>query len=465
MLDRVHYATILSKSKNVTRPLTLCDARFIVLGELTHMKILVIGSGAREHALVWKLKQSPEVAHIWSAPGNDGIAQDAECMPADLSDVPAIADIAGKLKPDVTVVGPEQPLVLGISDEFAKRGLSIVGPSREAARLEGSKVFAKEFMQRHGIPTATTYGIFDAAVDAYTSLCEVDWPVVVKADGLCGGKGVLVTSSPDDATAFIERLMESRDFGDAGKQVIIEEGLSGPEISYIVLTDGEKFVPLAASRDFKRAFDGDLGPNTGGMGAISTEDLVSAETEKVIQEKVVRPTIAGMAKDGKKYKGFLYFGLMMTSSGPKVLEFNCRLGDPETEALVMRMNFDLAALLRGAVTGNLDGSTLSWKPNVSLSLVLAAGGYPGAPKIGAPIAGLGRTGADCAVFHGGTKKEENIYYVSSGRVLNIAAAADSMADVRSRVYGAAKEILFEGMHYRSDIGKESPKAVNRVAQS
>lgn len=427
------------------------------------MKILVIGGGAREHALVWKLKQSPEVEHIWCAPGSDGIAQIAECVTADLSDVSGMADMAAKLKPELTVVGPEQPLVLGISDEFAKRGLSIVGPSRDAAQLEGSKVFAKEFMQRHAIPTASTYGIFDAPVDAYTSLCEVDWPVVVKADGLCGGKGVLVTSSPDEATAFIERLMESKDFGDAGKRVIIEEGLSGAEISYIVVTNGHDFVPLAASRDYKRAFDGDLGPNTGGMGAISSDDLVLSEVETAIQEKVVRPTIAGMARDGKEYKGFLYFGLMMTSSGPKVLEFNCRLGDPETEALVMRMNFDLATLLRRAVTGNLETATLSWKPKVSLSLVLAAGGYPGVPKIGAPIAGLDRA-RGCAIFHGGTKKKECINYVSSGRVLNIAAAANSIAEARSKVYDAAKEIAFEGMHYRSDIGKESAKAANRVAQ-
>ena len=426
------------------------------------MKTLVIGSGAREHALVWKLRQSPEVEHVWCAPGNDGIAQIAECVPADLGDVTGVADIAAKLKPDLTVVGPEQPLVLGIADEFAKRSLPILGPSRDAAQLEGSKVFAKEFMQRHGIPTASTYGTFEAAVDAYTSLCEVDWPVVVKADGLCGGKGVLVTSSPDEATAFIERVMEGNEFGDAGKRVIVEEGLSGAEISYIVLTNGEKFIPLAASRDYKRAFDGDLGPNTGGMGAISSDDLVSSEIETAIQEKVVRPTIAGMARDGKEYKGFLYFGLMMTSSGPRVLEFNCRLGDPETEALVMRMNFDLATLLRTAVTGDLEGMTLRWAPKVSLSLVLAADGYPGAPKIGASIVGLDK--ADCAIFHGGTKKKEGDYYVSSGRVLNLAAAANSIAEARSRVYDAAKGISFEGMHYRSDIGKESAKAINRVAQ-
>lgn len=434
-----------------------------MFAELTDMKILVIGGGAREHALVWKLRQSPQVEHIWCAPGNDGIAQIAECVAADPSDVSGTADIAGKLKPDLTIVGPEQPLVLGVADEFAKRRLSIIGPSRDAAQLEGSKVFAKEFMHRHGIPTASTYGIFDASVDAYTSLCEVDWPVVVKADGLCGGKGVLVTSSPDEATAFIERLMETKEFGDAGTRVIIEEGLSGPEISYMVLTDGEKFVPLAASRDYKRAFDDDTGPNTGGMGAISTEDLISMEVEKTIQEKVVRPTIVGMAREGKEYKGFLYFGLMMTSSGPNVLEFNCRLGDPETEALVMRMNFDLAALLRAAVTGNMESVRPSWSPKVSLSLVLAASGYPGVSKIGVPISGTENV-SDCAVFHGGTKKEGNVYYVRSGRVLNLATAAENIAEARSRVYGAARHIVFEGMHYRRDIGEESAKAANRVAQ-
>jgi len=427
------------------------------------MKILVIGGGAREHALVWKLRQSPQVEHVWCAPGNDGIAQIAECVAANLGDVSGTADIAGKLKPDLTIVGPEQPLVLGVADEFAKRGLSIIGPSREAAQLEGSKVFAKEFMQRHGIPTASTYGIFDAAVDAYTSLCEVDWPVVVKADGLCGGKGVLVTSSPDEATAFIERLMETKEFGDAGKHVIVEEGLSGPEISYMVLTDGEKFVPLAPSRDYKRAFDGDAGPNTGGMGAISSDDLISREVETRIQEKVVRPTIAGMARDGKEYKGFLYFGLMMTSSGPKVLEFNCRLGDPETEAVVLRMNFDLAALLRATMNGNMESVPPSWSPKVSLSLVLAADGYPGVPKTGGSISGTERV-SNCAVFHAGTRKEGNSYYVRSGRVLNIAAAAESMSEARSKVYNAAKQISFEGMHYRRDIGKETANAANRVAQ-
>ncbi|MHB8413243.1 MAG: phosphoribosylamine--glycine ligase [Candidatus Acidiferrales bacterium] len=423
------------------------------------MKILIIGGGGREHALAWKLRQSPSVQHVWAAPGNDGMAQDAECLAVNLSDVTALAEIAARLKPDLTIVGPEQPLVLGIADEFSRRGLSLIGPSRDAAQLEGSKVFAKEFMERHGIPTASTYGIFDAAVDAYTSLCEVDWPVVVKADGLCGGKGVLVTSSPDEATAFIERLMETKEFGDAGKRVIVEEGLSGPEISYMVLTDGEKFVPLAASRDYKRVFDGDTGLNTGGMGAISSDELISVEVEKIIQEKVVRPTIDGMARDAMKYSGFLYFGLMMTADGPKVLEFNCRLGDPETEALVMRMGFGLAEALHSAATGDLGKVKFLWKPKASLCVILAADGYPAKPKLGAMVLGLGRVNG-CAVFHAGTKKESNEYYVSSGRVLSIAAGAESLSDARAKVYEAARQISFQGVHYRKDIGKEADDAAH-----
>ncbi|MHB8526385.1 MAG: phosphoribosylamine--glycine ligase [Candidatus Acidiferrales bacterium] len=418
------------------------------------MKVLIVGGGGREHALAWKLRQSPSVQHVWAAPGSDGIAHDAECVAADLSNVNGLAEIAGRIKPDLTIVGPEQPLVLGIADEFSKRGLPIIGPSRDSAQLEGSKVFAKEFMRRHGIPTAATYGIFDAPVDAYTSLCEVDWPVVVKADGLCGGKGVLVTSSPDEATQFIERLMEAKEFGAAGRRVIIEEGLSGPEISYMVLTDGEKFVPLAASRDYKRAFDSGAGPNTGGMGAISSDDLISAEAEKIIQEKVVRPTIDGMARDSMKYKGFLYFGLMMTAEGPKVLEFNCRLGDPETEALVMRMDFDLAEALHLAASENLEQVKVSWKPKASVCIVLAADGYPVKPKLGARITGLERV-SGCAVLHAGTKKESNEYYVSSGRVLALTAAGESLSGARAKVYEGARQISFEGMHYRKDIGKDA----------
>ena len=427
------------------------------------MKVLVIGGGAREHALVWKLRQSPQVEHIWCIPGNAGIADLAECLDGDLGDVGRLADLGESLRPDLTIVGPERPLVLGIADEFQRRSLRLLGPSRSAAQLEGSKVLAKEFMGRHNIPTAPAYGVFDSAVDAYTSLCEVDWPVVVKADGLCSGKGVLVTSSPDEATAFIESLMEKGEFGEAGRRVIVEEGLTGSEISYMVLTDGESFVPFAPARDYKRAFDGDSGPNTGGMGAISSSGLLSGELEKIIQERVVRPTIDGMAREGQKYTGFLYFGLMITSEGPKVLEFNCRLGDPETEALVIRMDFDLAAAAEATLSGRLAQFRMNWSPGASACVVLAAAGYPGKPQIGQEIYGLraseGRR--DVAVFHAATRREGVNYYVSSGRALAIAAAAESSASARLMAYQAVSRISFEGMHYRKDIGGEASGVAGR----
>lgn len=421
------------------------------------MKILVIGAGAREHALVWKLHQSSQVDHIWSLPGNAGMAKMAECIAGNVTEIQEIADAAQRLRPDFTVVGPEQPLVRGIADEFERRGLRILGPSKLGARLEGSKIFAKEFMVRHGIPTAPTYGVFDNAVDAYTSLCEVDWPVVIKADGLCAGKGVLVTSSPDEATAFIELLMEKGEFGEAGKHVIVEEGLKGREISYIVLTDGENFRPLAPSRDYKRAFDGDSGPNTGGMGAISTNDLLTREQESEIQEKIVKPTLAGMNSDGQLYKGFLYFGLMMTDAGPKVLEFNCRLGDPEAEALVMRMNFDLAAAIDATLSGGLKNFQMNWAPEASACIVLAASGYPGRPDIGKEVRGLPATEgqSNTAIFHAGTREDHGIYYTHSGRVLMVATAGSNVNIARSLAYKQAGQISFEGMHYRKDIGSEA----------
>lgn len=426
------------------------------------MKVLVIGGGAREHALVWKLRQSPLVEHLWCIPGNAGIAELAECMDCSTADIQKLTATAAELNPDLTIVGPEQPLVLGIADEFEKRGMPLLGPSRAAAQLEGSKVFAKEFMARHSIPTASAYGIFDNAVDAYTALCEVDWPVVIKADGLCAGKGVLVTSSPDEATTFIERLMEKGEFGDAGKRVIIEEGLAGRELSYIVLMNGERHVALAPSRDYKRAFDGDAGPNTGGMGAISTSDLLSAEIEAQIRECIVVPTLAGIAKDALKYRGFLYFGLMLTSDGPKVLEFNCRLGDPETEALVMRMDFDLAAAAHAAASEKMSERNVraNWSPAASACTVLAADGYPGKPQTGKQIRGLERLTQDTtlAIFHGGTQRKEGIYYTCGGRVLTVAASGSSLADARKRAYAAAQQISFEGMHYRKDIGLEAGTA-------
>jgi phosphoribosylamine--glycine ligase len=277
------------------------------------MKILILGSGGREHALVWKLRQSAAVEKIWCAPGNGGISKDAECLPLDLSDVKATADLASKLEADLTIVGPELPLVLGVANEFAKRGLLLLGPTESGAQLEGSKIFAKQFMERHEIPTARVYGIEDSLAEAQKALGTVRWPVVIKAEGLCAGKGVLVTSSPAEAAEFLERAMGRREFGDAGKRVLLEEALSGEELSYILLTDGRDFISMAPTRDHKRAFDKDQGPNTGGMGVYSTDEILPKELEARIVDRIVRPTLAGLEREGTPYQGFLYFGLMLTA--------------------------------------------------------------------------------------------------------------------------------------------------------
>jgi len=417
------------------------------------MKILVIGGGGREHALVWKLRQSPRVEKLWCAPGNGGIAQDAECLPVDTKDVGAMIALAERLKPDLTVVGPEQPLVLGVADEFSRRGLAIVGPSKQAAEIEGSKVFAKGFLERHNIPTAALYGVYDSPGDAYGALCAVDWPVVVKADGLCAGKGVLVTASPDEATAFIERLMEKREFGEGGERVLMEEALEGEELSFIVLTDGQEILPLAPTRDHKRVFDGNLGPNTGGMGAYSSDELLSPELERRILESIVRPAIRGLAAEGRPYRGFLYFGLMLTADGPKMLEFNCRMGDPEAQPMVARMDFDLAEALAATAGGSLGRINSRWKQGASVCVVMASGGYPGDFQTGKRIEGLAEASAVpwVMVFHAGTRREGANYYTSGGRVLGVtAAAADLEAAIRT-CYDAVGRIRFEGAQFRSDI--------------
>jgi phosphoribosylamine---glycine ligase len=424
------------------------------------VKVLVIGGGGREHALVWKLKQSRLVDGIWCAPGNGGISCDAQCLPLDLRNVKGAAEIAAKIGADLTVVGPELPLVLGIADEFTKRGLTLLGPTQQAAQLEASKIFAKRFMERHGIPTAEVYGVFNSPVDAYSELCAVDWPLVIKADGLCGGKGVLVTSSPDEATAFIDRAMERREFGDAGKAILLEEGLRGKELSYIILTDGANFLPMAPTRDYKRLRDNDEGPNTGGMGAYSSDDLLPAQLETQIIETVVQPTLAGLRNDGIDYKGFLYFGLMLTSEGPKVLEFNCRLGDPETEVIMLRANFDFAEACIAAAECKLPSIKATWSPSVAMCVVLSSAGYPECPKTGLQIEGLATSEhSDVTVFHAGTQREGLKYYSGGGRVAVVCAAGQSASNVRRGMYDVVSNIRLEGSHYRRDIGVEDQSRV------
>ncbi len=419
------------------------------------MKILVIGSGGREHALVWRLRQSASVRKIFCAPGNGGIAGEAECAAVDSGDVAALVALAEKIGPDLTVVGPELPLVNGLVDAFAESKWAVVGPEKKAAQLEGSKIFAKEFLQRHSIPTAEIYGAHDSAGAAYGALCAVDWPVVIKADGLCAGKGVFVAPNPDAATDFIERVMEKRELGEGGKRVLLEEALEGEELSFILLTDGERYAALAPTRDHKRVFDNNEGPNTGGMGAYSSDDLLPADLRRTIETKIVEPTRKGLAADGICYQGFLYIGLMLTKNGPKVLEFNCRLGDPETQAILARVDFDLAEVLADVTAGALQPEKLKWKPGASACVVLASGGYPGKFETGKVIHGLAEAEkiADVKVLHAGTKRVGDQIVTSGGRVLGVTATGNTLGATLQRAYQGVGKIRFEGMHYRKDIGK------------
>lgn len=418
------------------------------------MNILVIGGGGREHALVWKLRESPRVEKIWCAPGNGGIADEAECVAEDPGNVAGLVALAERLSPDLTVVGPELPLVNGIADEFALRKWPLVGPTKQAARLEGSKIFAKEFLQRHKIPTAKLYGTFDSPEGAHKALSEVQWPLVLKADGLCAGKGVLVAPQRDAAAEFIEQVMQRNALGPAGQRLLLEEGLAGEELSFIIVTDGERYAPLVPTRDHKRVFDGDKGPNTGGMGAFSTDDLLPQALRDSILSDILAPTLRGLAADGIRYQGFLYIGLMLTNRGPKVLEFNCRLGDPEAQAIVARMDFDLAEVLADVAAVHLDPNKLTWKPGASVCVVLASGGYPGKYEIGKHIELLTASDKDTGVkvLHAGTERQMDALVTSSGRVLGVTAADSTLDAAARRAYQAIGKIRFEGMHYRKDIG-------------
>jgi phosphoribosylamine---glycine ligase len=418
------------------------------------LRILVVGSGGREHALVWRLRQSPEVQKIWCAPGNGGISNDAECVPVSPDDIGALVSLAENLKPDLTVVGPEAPLVAGVRNKFECRHMRLVGPSQRDARLEGSKIYAKQFMDRYGIPTATLYGDFESPIEAIRALDAVDWPVVIKADGLCGGKGVLVAETRTEAESFIRRLMQKHELGHGGSRVLLEHALKGEELSYIVLTDGRSFVPMAPTRDHKRVFDGDRGPNTGGMGAFTTDGMITPRYEAVIIKDIVQPTIAGLSEEGIPYTGFLYFGLMLTHDGPMVLEYNCRLGDPETQPILMRMDFDLAGALDAVACRKLGAFKPDWKPGASACVVMASGGYPGSFETGKTISGLAEAAAlpDVAIFHAGTKREGDSIVTSGGRVLGVTATAPTLKQAIAKAYEGVGKIHFDGAHYRTDIG-------------
>jgi phosphoribosylamine---glycine ligase len=423
------------------------------------MKILVIGGGGREHALVWKLSQSPRVEHVWCAPGNAGISQDAECVPVDAGDVPALVELAAKLGPDLTVVGPELSLIRGIADAFTVKGWPIVAPSQEAAQLEGSKIFAKQFLQRHGIPTPRMLGAYDSSRDAIAALDHASWPLVIKAVGLCAGKGVLIATDRANAVEFLEGSLDRNELGSGGRSVMFEEAIEGDELSFIILADGERYVPFVPTRDHKRAFDGNQGPNTGGMGAYSTDDLLSDAMRNAILHQIVEPTMRGLTADGVSYRGFLYFGLMLTTSGPRVLEFNCRLGDPETQAIMARVDFDLAEVLLDAANGKLDPAKMKWTPGASVCVVAASGGYPGKFETGKEIRGLTDINPNTGVkiLHAGTKKSGDNIVTAGGRVLGVTASSASLNSALALAYAAMAQIKFEGMHFRRDIGASSKR--------
>jgi phosphoribosylamine---glycine ligase len=424
------------------------------------MKILVIGGGGREHALVWKLGQTPRVEKIWCAPGNGGIADEATCLPVEAGDAQGLVAIAEKLRPDLTVIGPELPLVNGVSDALRARHLAVVGPSQIAAQLEGSKIFAKSFLLRHAIPTAKMYGEFSHPDEAYAALPQLPYPLVVKADGLSAGKGVLVAQSAAEAKDFITRAMLIEEFGAGGKRIMLEEALEGDELSFIIVSDGDKYAVLPPTRDHKRVFDGNRGANTGGMGAYSTDDLMPAELKSVIERTIVRPTLRGLTTDGIRYQGFLYIGLMLTSEGPKVLEFNCRLGDPETQAILARVDFDLAERLVNLATRRFQPDEWHWKPGASACIVLSSVGYPGKFSTGKVIEGLTGLHKQTAVkvLHAGTRRQGEDTVTSGGRVLGITAFGPDLPSALSRAYAAISQIRFEGMHYRTDIGGGAGRA-------
>jgi phosphoribosylamine--glycine ligase len=418
------------------------------------MKILVIGGGGREHALVWRLGESPRVEKIWCAPGNGGIAQEAVCLPVEAGDAEGLVAIAEKLRPDLTVIGPELPLVKGVGDALRARHLAVVGPSQIAAQLEGSKIFAKNFLLRHAIPTAKMYGEFSHPDEVYDALPQLPYPLVVKADGLCAGKGVLVAHSAAEAKDFITRAMLIEEFGPGGKRIMLEEALEGDELSFIIVNDGDRYAVLPPTRDHKRVFDGNRGANTGGMGAYSTDDLMPAELKSVIERSIVRPTLQGLAADGIRYQGFLYIGLMLTQDGPKVLEFNCRLGDPETQAILARADFDLAESLVNLATRRFQPNEWQWKPGASACIVVSSVGYPGKFSTGKVIDGLTglREQTSVKVLHAGTRREGEETVTSGGRVLGITAFGPDLPSTLSRAYAALSQIRFAGMHYRTDIG-------------
>ena len=422
------------------------------------MKLLVIGSGGREHAIAWRLARAPRVQKVFVAPGNGGTAREGGLQNVAISAIDKLAEFALAEDIHLTVVGPEAPLADGIVDLFRSRGLRIFGPTRACARLESSKQFAKEFMTRHRIPTAE-FSSFDSSSAAHAYIDALGTPIVVKADGLASGKGVIVAMSADEAHRAVERILVERTMGAAGNRIVIEEFLEGEEASFIVLADGEHVLPLATSQDHKRLLDGDRGPNTGGMGAYSPAPVVTPELHTRVVREIIQPVLAGMAQEGNRYTGFLYAGLMIDGTGnPRVLEFNCRLGDPETQPIMLRLKSDLFELIESAMEGKLDHVKAEWDRRAALGVVVAAPGYPDAPRKGDVVTGLPTAGEDFRVFHSGTVLKDGAIVTGGGRVLCVTALGDSIKVAQRRAYEVVGGIRFDGMQYRRDIGHRAVAA-------
>ena len=425
---------------------------------MSQMKVLVVGNGGREHALVWKIRQSPLVGDVFCAPGNAGIAGLADCVPIDTSNIVEVADFAQTVKADLTVVGPELPMVLGIADEFAKRGLSIFCPSRAAAEIEGSKAYARDFMDKHKIPSPR-FRICptEEAAQNFVKEAPFKYPFVVKADGLAQGKGTLIVNDKKEAKEAVGAMMEDKKFGTAGAKLVMEEYLEGEEISFLLFSDGARVLPMVSVQDHKRALDNDQGPNTGGMGTVSPATNLSIEAHKQIMHDIVLPTIGGLAAEGRKYQGVLYAGLMITEGGPRVLEFNARFGDPETQVIMARMKSDIVPILKGVADGALKETKIDWAKEPAACVVMASKGYPEEAETGKEIRGLDslKGAPDVVVYHSATALRDGKVVTVGGRVLGVTALGANLDAAVQREYEAVAKISFDGMQYRKDIGQKA----------
>ncbi|MDD3839380.1 MAG: phosphoribosylamine--glycine ligase [Clostridia bacterium] len=417
------------------------------------MKVLVVGGGGREHAIIWKLKQSSRISKIYCAPGNGGISDVAECVPIQATDIIGIADFAQKEGVDLTIVAPDDPLAMGAVDELEKRGLRAFGPNKSAALIESSKVFAKQLMEKYNIPTAD-YRVFDDAQQAFEFSKDMSYPAVIKAEGLALGKGVIIVETEQQAKDAIKSIMVDKVFKEAGKRIVIEEYIQGLEVTILTFTDGKTVVPMVSSQDHKRAYDNDEGLNTGGMGTFTPSRYYTQDIAEEVKKNILIPTVKAMSAEGRPFKGVLYFGLMLTDDGPKVLEYNARFGDPEAQVVLPRLKTDLVDIFDAIIDGKLDSVDIEWDDNAAVCVILASGGYPVSYEKGYTIKGLEnfKDSKDIILFHAGTEKVDGNYITNGGRVLGVTAMAQDIEQARCKAYDAVNRIEFKDMHYRKDIG-------------